>query len=125
MASSRTLIPVYTTRGDLGAFLAYPYLYNPSGEWIGWVTPEREVFSVHGSYIGYLTKDPRILRKRAESGDHSRRTPPLSPGKITPPARVPLPPMMPEIRLDTIDVLDEAPELMPTVDFGEERMDIE
>src|SRR6266511_2009852 len=67
MANSgqRSLIPVYTTKGDAEAFLSYPYLFNHNGEWIGWVTPSREVYSVLGQYVGTLTSDPRIVRKRA------------------------------------------------------------
>lgn len=125
MNQNRTLIPVYTTRGDLGAFLAYPYLFNSQGEWIGFVTPEREVYSVFGGYVGVLTGEPRILRKRSETHEHPRRTVPIPPAKITVPAHVPLPPMMAEIRFDTLDVLEEDPDLMPTMDFGEERLDMD
>jgi len=49
------LIPIYTTAGDLGAFLAYPYLFNRYGEWIGWVTPNREVFALTGYHVGTMT----------------------------------------------------------------------
>jgi hypothetical protein len=125
MSQQRTLIPIYTTRGDLGAFLAYPYLFNSLGEWIGFVNAEREVYNVYGSYVGKLTGEPRILRKRSESYDHDRPTIPIPPGKISVPAHVPLPPMMAEIRFDTLDVLDEDPELLPTIDFGDERQDLD
>jgi hypothetical protein len=33
------LIPIYTSKGDAEAFLLYPYLFNRSGDWIGFVTP--------------------------------------------------------------------------------------
>ena len=55
-----TLIPIYTSKGDAEAFLDYPYLYNRTGDWIGWVTSKRDVYSVLGHYVGYLTNDPRI-----------------------------------------------------------------
>jgi hypothetical protein len=125
MTQNRTLIPVYTSRGDLGAFLAYPYLYSCMGEWIGFVTAEREVYSVYGSYVGHLTGEPRILRKKNETREHNHRTIPIPPGKITVPAHVPLAPMMAEIRFDTMDVLEEDPDLLPTIDFGEERQDLD
>jgi hypothetical protein len=67
MASQRKVIPIYTTRGDVGAYLAYPYIFSAIGEWIGWVTPEREVYSVYGGYVGSLGSGPRILRKRSDS----------------------------------------------------------
>ncbi len=122
--ASRTLIPIYTTKGDAGAFLSYPFIFNGVGEWIGWVTPDRKVFSVHGQYVGWLTGDPRILRKRADAfEDH--RTPPARPGRVLVPAMVPLAPMMPELSFGVMDVLQEDPDLLPTIDFGEERLDMD
>ena len=61
------LTPVYSTRGDLEAFLSFPYIYNHMGEWIGWVTKDRMVYSVHGIYVGYYSKDNRILRKQSDA----------------------------------------------------------
>lgn len=117
MSSSSKLIPIYTTRGDLGGFLQYPYLFSVDGEWIGWVTPEQKVYSVRGAYVGKLTKEPRVLREREYRSDIPRLVPPQPPAAIRPPARVPLAPMMPEIAQNLIDVLDEAPDLLPPIDF--------
>ncbi len=81
------LIPVYNSKGDAEAFLEYPYLFNRNGEWVGFVTQKREVYSVLGYYVGFLTNDPRILRKRG-NGDatiargvrkHTRRSTALIP----------------------------------------------
>ncbi len=119
-----TLIPVYTTRGDVEAFLRYPYLYNRLGEWIGWVTPERDVYSVLGHYVGWLDKGPRILRKRGRD-PKPRRTPPPAPPRIRPPAHAPLPPMMSELGYETIDVLEEEPERLHTLDMGDLRPDMD
>lgn len=121
----RTLIPIYTSKGDAEAFLAYPHLFNRSGEWIGWVTPQREVYSVLGYYVGYLSDEPRILRKRATSTLKPRRQPPAPPGRITPPATVPLAPMMKEIPYSIVDVLLEEPERLHTLDLGELREDLD
>ena len=90
------LIPIYTSKGDAEAFLLYPYLFNRSGEWIGFVTPKREVYSVLGDYVGTLTNDPRIVGKRATSTLKPRLKPPPTPQRVYPPATVPLPPMMAE-----------------------------
>jgi len=119
------LIPVYTSRGDAAAFLAYPYLFNQSGEWIGWVTTQREVYSVLGYYVGVLSNDPRILRKRATNTLKGRLRPPAPPGKIYPPATVPLAPLMPELGHSVIDVLLEEPDRLHTVDIGEFRSDLD
>jgi hypothetical protein len=126
MPAIPALIPIYTTRGDVAAFMAYPYLYSRSGEWIGLVTPQREVYSVHGHYVGELTKEPRILRKMSDSYDRPRRPiterPPI---RIKIPATVPLAPMMAELAYGMIDVLLDDPELLPSVDFGDLREDMD
>ena len=121
----RNLIPVYTTKGDAQAFLSYPYLFNYNGEWIGWVTPKREVYSVLGDYVGTLTNDPRIIRKRATNTLKPRLQPPAPPKKVYPPATVPLAPMMPELTQSIIDVLLDEPERLHTIDSGEYRDDLD
>ena len=117
MSDQRRPIPIYTTSGDLGAYLVYPYLYNKTGEWIGWLTPEREVYSVYGRDVGWLSDDPRILRKRSYSYAKPDRQPPSAPlNRLRIPSTAPLPPLMPEFTYSVIDVLDERPELLPTID---------
>jgi hypothetical protein len=126
MPGHRALIPVYTSKGDAEAFLAYPYLFNRSGDWVGWVTPKKEVYSVLGYYVGMLTADPRILRKRATSTLKPRlQPPPVPPARIYPPATVPLAPLMPELTHSVIDVLLDEPERLHTLDVGELREDLE
>ncbi|TAK11481.1 MAG: hypothetical protein EPO32_12125 [Anaerolineae bacterium] len=126
MTDPRRPIPIYTTAGDYEAFLAYPIVYNLSGEAIGFVTPEREVYSVHGEYVGWLTNDPRILRKRTYDYAKPKQAFPSGfPRKLVAPPSAPLPPMMAELSFDTIDVLDEYPELLPTADAGEFRDDMD
>jgi hypothetical protein len=119
------LIPIYTTKGDAEAFLLYPYLFNRSGDWIGFVTPKREVYSVLGEYVGTLTNDPRIVRKRATSSLLPRLNPPPRPPKVYPPATIPLPRMMPDLSTSLIDVLLDAPERLHTLDAGENRPDMD
>lgn len=124
-SNSDKIIPIYTTRGDLGAFMQFPFLYNLSGEWIGWIDDQKRVFSVYGDYIGWMTPDPRIFRKRAHDYDVPKQAPPAEPMRLRVPAHVPLAPQMSEISLSTIDVLDEEPELLPTTDSGELRDDLD
>lgn len=119
-------IPIYTTRGDYEAFLVYPVIYNLSGDAIGFVTPQREVYSVHGEYVGWLSNEPRILRKRTYDYTQPKLAFPNGyPLRRVAPPSAPLPPMMPELGFDTIDVLDEYPELLPTPDGGEFRPDMD
>lgn len=118
------IIPVFTSRGDPEAFLIYPYLFNRQGEWIGWVTSQREVFSVLGHHVGILTSDPRIIRKRYAE-PLPQKAPPPPPPRMRMPPTVPLPKMMADLSQDSIDVLDEEPERLHTLDSGELRKDME
>ena len=120
------LIAIYNSRGDADAFLDYPYVFNRNGDWVGFVTPRREVYSVLGYYVGYLTNDPRILRKAATSALKPRmQAPPAPPGRVYPPATVPLAPLMSELGGGTIDVLLEEPERLHAADAGELREDLD
>ena len=117
---SVTLIPIYNSKGDAEVFLAYPYLFNRSGEWVGFVTPQRDVYSVFGEYVGTLTNDPRIIRKRSMDFYPPRTTPPAPPPKMSAPARIPLAPMMSDLSHSDIDILLDEPERLHTLDGGGE-----
>lgn len=125
MTQTALIIPIYSTKGDAEAFLQYPYLFNRNGEWIGFATPNREVYSVLGEYVGALTNDPRIISKRATATLKPRLQPPPAPPKVQLPATIPLAPMMSELTLSLIDVLMEAPERLHTLDTGENREDLD
>jgi hypothetical protein len=121
-----TLVPIFTTLGDVAAFLAYPYIFSCEGDWIGWISPERFVYSTHGHYVGWLANGPRILRKLADG--YTRPMVEVIPPftlKITTPVMHPLAPMMPELTFGEMDVLLDRPDLLPPVDFGELREDMD
>ena len=120
-----SFIPIYNTKGDADAFLLYPYLFNRTGDWIGFVTPAREVYSVLGEYVGTLTNDPRIVAKRAIDETKPRVSPPPAPRRVQLPANIPLAPMMPELSHSLVDVLLDMPEKLHTVDSGESRQDMD
>lgn len=121
----RSVIPIYTSRGDAEAFLIYPYLYNPLGEWIGWATDDRQIYSVLGFYVGDLTAEPRIIRKRITAILKPRRKPPARPPHIAISATIPLAPLMGDLHFGMIDVLLEEPERLHTLDAGEQRQDLD
>ncbi|MEW6093060.1 MAG: hypothetical protein AB1531_03750 [Chloroflexota bacterium] len=123
--NQRAVIPIYTSRGDAEAFLCYPYIYNRIGEWIGWATADRQIYSVLGVYVGDLTAEPRILRKRITSTLKPRKMPPPHPPKLAVPATIPLAPLMADLRFGTVDVLLEEPERLHTTDAGELRQDMD
>jgi hypothetical protein len=119
-----SLIPIYNSNGDVDAYLSYPHLYNRSGDWIGFVTEKRQVYSVLGYYVGYISDDRRILRKRVED-TLPRLQPPPRPKRIVVPASAPLAPLMKELTHSIIDVLLEEPERLHTADSGELREDLD
>ena len=112
-------------RSRRGGLSLYPYIYNSVGEWIGWVTADRQIYSVLGIYVGDLTAEPRILRKRITSTLKPRKSPPPRPPKLAVPATIPLAPLMADLRFGTVDVLLEEPERLHTMDAGELRQDLE
>lgn len=123
--NQRTIIPIYTSRGDAEAFLCYPYLFSRTGEWIGWVTADRQVYSVLGFFVGELTAEPRILRRRITATLKPRRSPPTRPPRLEVPATIPLAPLMGDLRFGVMDVLLEEPERLHTVDSGDFRQDLD
>ncbi len=123
--SGHRIIPVYSSRGEVEVFLVFPYLFNRSGEWVGWVTPQREVYSVLGNYVGALTNDPRIVRPRSDNTVRPRLQVSPPPGRLTTPANLPLAPMMSDLTHSLVDVLLEEPERLHTVDSGEFREDMD
>ena len=123
--SGHRIIPIYSSRGEVEAFLVFPYLFNRSGEWIGWVTAQREVYSVIGAYVGFLTNDPRIVRKRSDNAFRPRLKTSPPPGKLNTPATIPLAPLMSDLAHSLVDVLVEEPERLHTLDSGELREDLD
>ena len=118
-------LAIYTSQGDVEAFLVYPHVHNRRGEWIGWVTPQRELYSVHGDYVGWISEEPRLLAKRTRDFDKPKAAVPPMPQKIVPPSAMRLAPMMGDVSYDTIDILQDEPERLPTIDAGELRPDMD
>ena len=123
--SQHRIIPIYSSRGEVEVFLVFPYLFNRNGEWVGWVTPQREVYSVLGNYVGALTSDPRIVRQRADNATRPRLPVSPPPGRLTTPANLPLAPLMSDLTHGMVDVLLEEPERLHTIDSGEFREDMD
>lgn len=117
--------PIYTSNGEAGAIFIKPYIFNLSGEWIGWVDADDAVYSVHGHLVGKMTADKRIVRKRESSYGRERKTPPAAPSTIRPPTHFPLAPSLPELPTYMVDVLIDHPDLLPSVDFGDLRDDMD
>ena len=123
--SGYRIIPVYSSRGEVEVFLVFPYLFNRNGEWVGCVTPQKEVYSVLGNYVGTLTNDPRIIRQRSDDMIRPRLNVTPPPGRLSTPANLPLAPMMSDLTHSLVDVLLEEPERLHTIDSGELREDMD
>ncbi len=123
--AKRRIVFIYTTDGDLAAYLIYPYIFDRMGDWIGWVTKSKEVYSVLGHYVGYLAAGPRVLRKKTYGFDKPQRTPPEPPGHISVPAYAPLAPLMPELPFSEIDIFQDEPMKLHPIDAGELRQDLD
>ena len=118
-------IPIYSTSGDWAAMLMFPYLFNTLGEWIGWVTPDHDVFDVDGLYVGFIDDQPRILRRRTLSSAAPRREPPAAPERFNTPSLVPLPPFFRELPWEIIDVYEDDPDRLHASDSGELKEDMD
>jgi hypothetical protein len=106
---------VYDTRGDWYATKVGDYLYNVRGDYIGFFEDD-EVFKRDGEWLGRLSRDGRILRKRTARRRDLHPNPPQKPPKPDKlPPRAPLPPMMAELDFSTIDVLDEDPDIFKRI----------
>jgi len=125
ITTDKKIVPLYTTKGDAEVFLVFPYLFNRLGEWVGWVTSNKDVYSILGFYVGYISDDKRILCKRFTEERKPNLTPPSPPQRVMPPATIPLAPMVSELLYSTVDILLEEPEKLHTLDSGELREDMD
>ncbi|HRE49500.1 MAG TPA: hypothetical protein PLD47_17375 [Aggregatilineales bacterium] len=118
---------IYNTAGDWIGTLLGTYIFDPRGESIGFVQEEgkdKAVYTFDGEWVGLISKDGRILRKRANAKRplHAAPLPKLKGKQAGLPARAPLPPQNAEIGYDTLDVLEEDPEVFKRV--SDRRADI-
>jgi hypothetical protein len=102
---------IYDTYGDWQATKIGGALFSTRGEYLGYLEGE-DVYKRDGEWVGRLSKDGRILRKRTERRRPLHPNPPPAPPRPERlPPRAPLPPMMAELGFSTVDVLDEEPDI--------------
>jgi hypothetical protein len=116
------MVPIYRSDGEWVAVYQDGQLFNVDREWLGFVVG-RELFDPTGLYVGFLSDDRRLLRKRSLDQTPPRRTPPPPPERVALPANVPLAPMMRELPHQIIDMFEEYPERLIYV--SETRADMD
>lgn len=104
---------IYDTAGDWQATKMGDALFDPRGDYIGFVRGETyDVFTTSGEWIGNLSHDGRIIRKRnAQRPPLLTQLPPKPQKPEKMPARAPLPPQTGDLGYDKIDVLEWDPEV--------------
>jgi hypothetical protein len=114
---------IFDTHGDWQATRMGNLLFDTRGEYIGFVV-ETDVYKADGEWVGQISRDNRIVRKRAGQRKPAIPNPPAKPPKPTNlPARAPLPPMPSELSYDIIDVMEEDPEIFKRVSDLKKDMD--
>lgn len=102
---------IFDTHGEWHATLLNGCLWDARGEYLGFVRgPNHDVYTVYGQWIGNVSEDGRIVRKRVH-----QRQPMLKIRKLRPPKpqnlppRAPLPPLTGDLGHNFVDVLEWDP----------------
>ncbi|MAS34248.1 MAG: hypothetical protein CL610_09580 [Anaerolineaceae bacterium] len=108
---------VFDTHGEWHATLLNNCLWDARGEYIGFVRGQNyDVYTAYGQWIGNLTADGRIVRRRMTDRQTVLKVRKLAPQKPTKlPARAPLPPMTADLGYHYIDVLEWDPNAFRSV----------
>jgi hypothetical protein len=115
---------IWNTYGDWVATLIEGHLYDLRGTWVGWVEENKDVYKGDGEWLGKLSDDRRILRKRTASRRPLREDIPDQPEeKPDLPVRAPLPPTFAELTFSDIDVLEEDPDAFKQISDLKPDMD--
>ncbi len=115
---------IYNTVGDWQATAIGTMIFDSRGEYVAYMEGTA-VYTRDGEWVGDLAKDGRILRKRAGRPKPLHPNPPPKP-KVKPanlPGRAPLPPQNAELSYDTIDVLEEDPDVFKRLSDRRPDMD--
>ncbi len=116
------MIPIYRTDGDWVAVYENGHLFNVDAVWLGFVIG-REVFDTVGQYLGFMSDDRRLLRKRTLGRKIPHMDPPPKPKRPRIPATFPLSPLMRELPHHIIDMFEEYPERLVYVSETRPDMD--
>ena len=108
---------IYDTQGDWHATLISGCLWDARGDYLGFVRGDKhDVYTQYGEWIGYITQDGRIVRRRMEQNLpvlKIKRLKPARPSNLPP--RAPLPPLTADLGYNLIDVLDWDPDVFKNI----------
>ena len=113
---------IYRTDGEWMAVYHKGHLFTVDAVWLGFVVG-REVYDTGGEYLGFLSDDRRLLRKRTMTATPPRRKPPPRPERPEIPMVMPLSGLMRELPFHIIDVFEELEEKLQYI--SETRPDME
>ena len=75
---------IFNNSGRYVGFVQNGFLYSASGDYLGFIRSDNQVFSKNGEFVGYLLDDDRIVRKTNEL-PKLPLIPPISPLPPIPP----------------------------------------
>ncbi|MBZ0299734.1 MAG: hypothetical protein K8J31_08345 [Anaerolineae bacterium] len=108
---------VFDSRGEWHATLLNSCLWDARGEYVGFVRgTDHDVYTAFGEWIGRLSADGRIVRKRVNDRQlvlKIRKLPPPRPRNLPP--RAPLPPTPAELSYSFVDVLEWDPDVFKNI----------
>lgn len=108
---------IFDTHGEWHATLLNNCVWDARGDYIGFVRgPNHDVYTAFGEWIGNLSKDGRIVRRRVKDRQmvlKVRKLPPPRPKNLPP--RAPLPPLSGDLGYHYIDVLEWDPDAFKNV----------
>jgi len=107
------MIPIYRTDGEWVAVYEKGHIFDIDGEWIGKVVG-REVYGPTGHYLGFLSDDKRLLRRRTRVRKPQIKVPDR-PKRPRIPVSMPLAPLMRELPHHLIDLFEEYGKRLPFV----------
>lgn len=108
---------VFDTHGEWHATVLNNCLWDARGEYIGFVRGQNhDVYTAFGEWIGNLSQDGRVVRRRVSDRQTVLRVRKLAPPKPKNlPPRAPLPPMTGDLGYHYIDVLEWDPDAFKNV----------
>src|SRR4051794_31004439 len=89
---------IFNTAGKYVGFVANESLFDPSGNWLGFLRDGNRVYDPSGQFLGYLMEDDRVARLESEPPKPRVMPPPrpLTPLRpLAPLARLPMIPLLP------------------------------